>query len=50
MDSWLSHLKSSANGVCQLEADPGMSGQAETRPLQWDPGGDNSLIKNCLVS
>ena len=26
-----------------------MSGQPETRPLQWGPGGDNSLIKNCLA-
>ena len=50
MDSWLSQLKSSADRVCQLEADPGMSGQPETRPLQWGPGGDNSLIKNCLAS
>ena len=50
MDSWLSHLKSSGNGVCQLEASPGMSGQPEARPLQWGPGGENSLIKFCLAS
>ena len=50
MDSWLSHLKSSGNGVCQLEASPGMSGQPEARPLQWGPEGNNSLIKNCLAS
>ena len=50
MGSWLSHLKSSANWVCQLEADLGMSGQPEARPLQWGPRGENSLIKFCLAS
>ena len=50
MDSQLSQLKSSADGVCQLETDPGMSGQPEARPLQWGPEGENSLIKNYPVS
>ena len=50
MDSQLSQLKSSADGVCQFKASPGMSGQPEARPLQWGPGGENSLIKFCLAS
>jgi hypothetical protein len=50
MGSQLSQLKSSADGVCQLEADPGMSGQPEARPLKWGLEGENSLIKNCLDS
>ena len=49
MDSQLSQLKSSADGVCQFKASPGMSGQPEARPLQWGPEGENSLIKNCLA-
>jgi hypothetical protein len=43
-------LKSSADRVCQLEADPGMSGQPEARPLQRGLEGEDSLIKNCLDS
>ena len=49
-DSQLSQLKSPDDGVCQLEASPGMSGQPEARSLQWGPGGENSLIKFCLAS
>ena len=49
MDSQLSQLKSPADGVCQAEASPGMSGQPKARPLQWGPEGENSLIKNCLA-
>jgi hypothetical protein len=49
-DSQLSQLKSPADGACQLEASPGMSGQPEARPLQWGPEGNYSLIMNCLAS